>query len=99
MREQMMDHRYVQDEQDRVKRQQLTQMEEKIANELERRHAQQVREEQNRKRICESSEELRSLKEKLHAAQVTKERAAQICEKQMKFEEERARDQVMATVM
>jgi len=99
MREQMMDQRYVQEEQDRVKRQQLTQMEEKIANELERRHALRIREEQDRKRICESSEELRSLKEKLHAAQVTKQRSMQIVEKQKRFVEERQRDELMAVAM
>merc|ERR1719473_2112351 len=74
-------------------------MEEKLANELERRHAARIREAQNRKRICESSEELRALKEKLHAAQVTKERAAQIMEKQISYEEEQKRDELMAAVM
>merc|ERR1719213_702019 len=74
-------------------------MEEKLANELERRNASRIREAQNRKRICESSEELRSLKEKLHAAQVTKQRAAQIRDKQIVYEEEQQREQLMATVM
>merc|ERR1719353_581616 len=74
-------------------------MEEKLANELERRNAERIREAQNRKRICESSEELRSLKEKLHAAQVTKQRAAQIRERQIEFEKEHKRDELMAAVM
>lgn len=98
-REMMTDDMAVRKAQDFARKEQVTVMEEKLAHELERRHAQRVREEQNRKRICESSEELRSLKARLHAAQVTKERSAQIMEKQLKYEEERARDQVMATVM
>merc|ERR1719460_2150901 len=99
MREVMTDQQMVQQAQDKERKKQVAEMEEKLANELEKRHAERIREAQNRKRICESSEELRSLKEKLHAAQVTKERAAQIMEKQMQYEEEQKREELMAAVM
>merc|ERR1719473_2072698 len=92
LRELMTDHRVIQEAQDKEKKKQVAVMEEKLANELEKRHAQRIREAQNRKRICESSEELRSLKEKLHAAQVTKQRAAQIRERQIEYEEEQKRE-------
>merc|ERR1719207_417014 len=99
MREVMTDQQFVQQAQEKERKAQVADMEEKLANELERRHAARIREAQNRKRICESSEELRALKEKLHAAQVTKQRAAQIMEKQITYEEERKRDELMAEVM
>merc|ERR1719359_515268 len=99
MREMLTDKQVVQAAQDKERKKQVAEMEEKLANELERRHAERIREAQNRKRICESSEELRALKEKLHAAQVTKQRAAQIMEKQITYEEERRRDELMAEVM
>jgi len=99
LRELMTDHRVIEEAQNKEKKKQVAVMEEKLANELERRNAERIREAQNRKRICESSEELRSLKEKLHAAQVTKERAAQIMEKQMAYEEEQQREELMAAVM
>merc|ERR1719247_2746379 len=99
MREVMTDHRVIHEAQNKEKKKQVAVMEEKLANELECRHAERIREAQNRKRICESSEELRSLKEKLHAAQVTKQRAAQIRDKQIEYEEEQQREQLMATVM
>jgi len=99
LRELMTDQGLVQQAQEKERKKQVSQMEEKLANELERRHASRIREAQNRKRICESSEELRSLKEKLHAAQVTKQRAAQIRDKQIVYEEEQQREQLMATVM
>merc|ERR1719169_320861 len=99
MRELMTDQQVVQEAQEKERKAQVAMMEEKLAEELERRHAERIREAQNRKRICESSEELRALKEKLHAAQVTKERAAQIVEKQMAYEEEHQREELMAAVM
>lgn len=95
----MTDEAAIRRAQDKERKTQILEMEENIAHELERRRSERVLEEQNKKRICESSEELKTLKERLHAAQVSRERSAQIMEKQLKYEEERRRDEVMATVM
>eukprot|EP00397_Hematodinium_sp_SG-2012_P010969 GEMP01011095.1.p1 GENE.GEMP01011095.1~~GEMP01011095.1.p1 ORF type:complete len:477 (+),score=157.11 GEMP01011095.1:158-1588(+) len=77
----MRDHQFVQGEQQREQKAQLSKMEESIAKELEKRHAAEVRTEMNRRRICEGSDELKNLKLKLKAALMNKQRKVQFREK------------------
>merc|ERR1719387_1977205 len=73
-REFFTDYMYIKQAQDKERRAQISEMEARLASEIEQRKAQQVREDMEKKRICDSSEELRALKEKLHAAKVNKKR-------------------------
>merc|ERR550514_510648 len=91
-REFFTDFMYIKQAQDSERRAQISEMEARLASEIEQRKAQQVREDMDKKRICDSSEELRALKEKLHAAKVNKERAVQLLEQQVRLEEEKQRD-------
>merc|ERR1719387_2093372 len=49
--------------QDKERRAQISEMEARLASELEQRKARDVRVDMDKKRICDSSEELRALKE------------------------------------
>merc|ERR1719409_1997826 len=91
-RELFNDFTHVKQAQQAERKGRISDMETRLAGELERRKAAAIREDQNRKRVCASSEELRALKEKLHAAQVNKERAAQLLEKQVRAEEEKVQE-------
>merc|ERR1719421_2151625 len=98
-REFFTDYMYIKGEQDKERRAQISEMEARLAAELEQRKAAQVREDMDKRRICDSSEELRALKEKLHAAKVNKERAVQLLEQQVRTEEEKQRDTKIAEVL
>jgi len=98
-REFFTDYMYVKNEQDKERRAQISEMEARLASEIEQRKAQQVREDMDKRRICDSSEELRALKEKLHAAKVNKERAVQLLEQQVRLEEEKQRDTKIGEVL
>merc|ERR1719421_2365804 len=98
-REFFTDYMYIKGEQDKERRAQISEMEARLAAELEQRKARQVREDMDKKRICDSSEELRALKEKLHAAKVNKERAVQLLEQQVRLEEEKSRDTKISEVL
>eukprot|EP00746_Dinoflagellata_sp_MGD_P160457 gnl/MRDRNA2_/MRDRNA2_87225_c0_seq1.p1 gnl/MRDRNA2_/MRDRNA2_87225_c0~~gnl/MRDRNA2_/MRDRNA2_87225_c0_seq1.p1 ORF type:complete len:477 (+),score=182.65 gnl/MRDRNA2_/MRDRNA2_87225_c0_seq1:138-1568(+) len=98
-REFFTDYMYIKQAQDKERRAQISEMEARLASEIEQRKAQQVREDMDKKRICDSSEELRALKEKLHAAKVNKERAVQLLEQQVRLEEEKSRDTKIAEVL
>lgn len=98
-REFFNDYMFVKGEQDKARKTQISEMEARLASEIEQRKAREVREEMERKRICDSSEELRALKERLHAAQVNKQRAAQLLEYQIRLEEEKSRDTKICEVM
>jgi len=76
------DYIYVKSEQEKENRRQISEFEERLAQELAKRKAQQVRKQVVRQQVCNGSEELRALKEKLRAAQVNKVRAKQMLEKQ-----------------
>eukprot|EP00930_Biecheleria_cincta_P006096 TRINITY_DN107082_c0_g1_i1.p1 TRINITY_DN107082_c0_g1~~TRINITY_DN107082_c0_g1_i1.p1 ORF type:complete len:733 (-),score=211.70 TRINITY_DN107082_c0_g1_i1:31-2229(-) len=81
-RELFTDYAYVKAEQEKEKRRQISELEQNLADELERRKAQEVRKETVRRQIIDGSDELRVLKEKLGAAAVNKVRARQLLEKQ-----------------
>jgi hypothetical protein len=98
-REFFTDYMHIKGEQDKERRAQISEMEARLASEIEQRKAQQVRNDMEKKRICDSSEELRALKEKLHAAKVNKERAVQLLEQQVRLEEEKFRDTKIAEVL
>merc|ERR1719262_832450 len=98
-REFFTDYTYIKGEQDKSRRAQISEMEARLASELEQRKASQVRSDMDKKRICDSSEELRALKEKLHAAKVNKERAVQLLEQQVRLEDEKCRDTKIAEVL
>jgi len=98
-REFFTDYMYIKGEQDKERRAQISEMEARLAAELEQRKAAQVRADMDKKRICDSSEELRALKEKLHAAKVNKERAVQLLEQQVRLEEEKSRDTKISEVL
>jgi len=98
-REFFTDYMYVKQEQDKERRAQISEMEARLASELEQRKAHDVRVDMEKKRICDSSEELRALKEKLHAAKVNKERAVQLLEQQVRLEEEKNRDTKISEVL
>merc|ERR1719191_1075942 len=98
-REFFTDYMYIKNEQDKERRAQISEMEARLASEIEQRKAQQVREDMDKRRICDSSEELRALKEKLHAAKVNKERAVQLLEHQVRLEEEKQRDTKIGEVL
>jgi len=98
-REFFTDYMYIKNEQDKERRAQISEMEARLASEIEQRKAQQVREEMDKRRICDSSDELRALKEKLHAAKVNKERAVQLLEQQVRLEEEKQRDTKIGEVL
>lgn len=86
------DHMFIKTQQDNERNKIMSQMEQTLAEELERKRAADVRTEQHRRRVCEGSEELRQLKGKLHAAVTNKVRAAQLLEHQSRLEEEKDRD-------
>merc|ERR1719161_2135911 len=98
-REFFTDYMHIQQAQDKERRAQISEMEARLAAELEQRKAAQVRADMDKKRICDSSEELRALKEKLHAAKVNKERAVQLLEQQVRLEEEKQRDTKIGEVL
>ncbi|CAK9104800.1 unnamed protein product [Durusdinium trenchii] len=72
-RELLTDYSYVKSEQDKIRRAQISMLEEQLADELSKRKAETMRHEMDRRRICDGSEELRALKERLHMAKVNKE--------------------------
>lgn len=76
------DYQYARAQQEQEKKNQLTDLQERIANQLEQKKILEVREAVNKQRICDGSEELRALKSKLQAASVNKERAVQLVERQ-----------------
>jgi hypothetical protein len=98
-REFFTDYMYIKNEQDKERRAQISEMEARLASEIEQRKAREVREDMDKRRICDSSEELKCLKEKLHAAKVNKERAVQLLEQQVRLEEEKSRDYKIAEVL
>ncbi|CAE8654636.1 unnamed protein product, partial [Polarella glacialis] len=95
-RELFTDYTYVKAEQEKERRKQVSELEERLADELERRKSEEVRKNTVRRQICDGSEELRSLKEKLTAAAASKVVARQIQDKQEREELERQREAGMA---
>eukprot|EP00439_Symbiodinium_sp_Y106_P004662 s6408_g1.t1 len=88
-RELYMDYEITRQMQEKAKLFQISQFEDRIADELAKRKAVQQREAMDRRRICDGSEELRQLKERLHMAKVNKERAHQLLEIQVRKERDR----------
>lgn len=81
-RELYTDYTYVKAEQEREKQKQISELQQNLADELERRKSQEARKETVRRQIIDGSDEIRALKEKLGAAAVNKARARQLLEKQ-----------------
>lgn len=98
-RELLTDYSYVKSEQDKIRRAQISMLEEQLADELSKRKAETMRHEMDRRRICDGSEELRALKERLHMAKVNKERAQQLLEIEVRKEKHRLADHSLAEHM
>lgn len=98
-RELLTDYSYVKAEQDKIRKAQITMLEEQLADELSKRKAESMRYEMDKRRICDSSEELRQLKERLHMAKVNKERAQQLLEIEVRKEKHRLADHSLAEHM
>eukprot|EP00913_Durusdinium_trenchii_P013640 g12807.t1 len=107
-RELLTDYSYVKSEQDKIRRAQISMLEEQLADELSKRKAETMRHEMDRRRICDGSEELRALKERLHMAKVNKEEwdrkqveelVAKIAEEDAKEAKARSDKQVESRVM
>jgi len=98
-RELFMDYSFVQAEQQKTKRAQISAFEDQLADEMAKRKAEQMRQDMDRRRICDGSEELRALKERLHMAKVNKERAQQLLEIEVRKEKDRLTDHLQAEHM
>lgn len=98
-RELLMDYSYVKSEQDKTRREQITMLEEQLADELAKRKAEKLWYEMDKRRICDGSDELRALKERLHMAKVNKERAQQLLEIEVQKEKKRLAEHSMAEHM
>jgi len=98
-REFLQDQHMIQTEATAERKARLTTMEDKVAQEVERRNAARFRYEQDKKRICDSAEELVQLRSQIQQARVNKERAAQLLERQVREEEDRARETILAERM
>lgn len=81
--------------QDQARNSVISSLENNLANELERRGAAKIRDEQERIRICDKSEDLRALRIKLNEARVSRERAAQLLEQQLRYEEDKFRESLL----
>eukprot|EP00931_Biecheleriopsis_adriatica_P105421 TRINITY_DN79989_c0_g1_i1.p1 TRINITY_DN79989_c0_g1~~TRINITY_DN79989_c0_g1_i1.p1 ORF type:complete len:758 (+),score=241.13 TRINITY_DN79989_c0_g1_i1:153-2276(+) len=95
-RELFTDYCFVQKEQEKERKKQLSELEERLADELERRKAEEVRKEVVRQQIIQGSDEIRALKGKLSAAEANKVRAQQMLEKQAREELEMHREAYLA---
>jgi len=84
-------------QQDVARKAALQDMEQRIADELERQNSVKIREEQIRRRVCDSSDELRAIKSKLLAAKTSRDRAAQLYELQTRSDEAQIADEKFET--
>jgi len=98
-RELLMDFTHVNSQKEKIRKAQISQFEDHLADELSRLKAAEHREAMDRRRICDGSEELRALKERLHVAKCNKERAQQLLSINMRDEEERLREHKIAEHM